>query len=236
MSGTSMASPHAAGVAALYLQNNTNASPSTVRDAIVNIATSNKVNNPGSGSPNKLLYSIFGTASPTSTPTPTSTPPPNTTPTATPPAGANVVKNPKFEKGPGVGWQQYSKGGYQLIDQTLPHAGAYSAYLCDYDACADWVEQTITVPNNATLKYWWYQTSRENTTEPFDYLRVQLFATNGNLLKTVRTWSNKSARNKWSQDSISLAAYAGQRIKLRFSSTTDATLKSAFFIDDVVVK
>lgn len=59
LDGTSMASPHVAGVAALYLQGNTSASPATVRDAIVNTATSNKVTNPGTGSPNKLVYSLL---------------------------------------------------------------------------------------------------------------------------------------------------------------------------------
>ncbi|MFD0726502.1 S8 family serine peptidase [Lysobacter brunescens] len=60
ISGTSMASPHVAGVAALYLANNPNATPTQVRNAIVDNATSGKVTDAGSGSPNKLLYSIFG--------------------------------------------------------------------------------------------------------------------------------------------------------------------------------
>src|SRR6185503_10292796 len=59
LSGTSMASPHVAGVAALYKQANPNASSTTVRDAIVNNATTNKVTNAGTGSPNRLLYSLF---------------------------------------------------------------------------------------------------------------------------------------------------------------------------------
>ena len=59
ISGTSMATPHAAGVAALYLQKNTSASPSTVRNAIVNSATQGVISNVGSGSPNLLLYSLF---------------------------------------------------------------------------------------------------------------------------------------------------------------------------------
>ena len=62
--GTSMASPHVAGVAALYLQNNTSASPSTVRNAIVNSATSGVLTNIGSGSPNLLLYSLLTTTAP----------------------------------------------------------------------------------------------------------------------------------------------------------------------------
>jgi subtilisin family serine protease len=59
LSGTSMASPHVAGVAALYKQANPSASASTVRNAIVNNATTNVVTNAGTGSPNRLLYSLF---------------------------------------------------------------------------------------------------------------------------------------------------------------------------------
>ena len=59
LSGTSMASPHVAGVAALYKQQNPSASASTVRNAIVNGSTTNVVTNAGTGSPNRLLYSLF---------------------------------------------------------------------------------------------------------------------------------------------------------------------------------
>ena len=61
ISGTSMASPHTAGVAALYLQNNTGASPATVASAIINSATTGKVTSAGSNSPNRLLYSLLTT-------------------------------------------------------------------------------------------------------------------------------------------------------------------------------
>jgi len=57
ISGTSMAAPHVAGVAALYLQGH-NATPQQVRDAIAGKATPNVVKNRGSNSPNLLLYSL----------------------------------------------------------------------------------------------------------------------------------------------------------------------------------
>ena len=64
ISGTSMASPHVAGVAAIYLSANTNAAPSAVDAAIKAGATPSKVTNPGAGSPNMLLYSRITVASP----------------------------------------------------------------------------------------------------------------------------------------------------------------------------
>ena len=59
ISGTSMATPHVAGVAALFLETNPSASPATVTAAIINNSTPNKVTNAGTGSPNRLLFSLL---------------------------------------------------------------------------------------------------------------------------------------------------------------------------------
>ncbi|WP_207782274.1 S8 family serine peptidase [Phytoactinopolyspora limicola] len=59
ISGTSMAAPHVAGAAALYLSENRNATAQQVKAALVNNATTGVVTNPGAGSPNRLLYTGF---------------------------------------------------------------------------------------------------------------------------------------------------------------------------------
>jgi subtilisin family serine protease len=51
-----MATPHVAGVAARYLQNNPNASAATVRNAIVNAATLNRLSGLPGGTANRLLF------------------------------------------------------------------------------------------------------------------------------------------------------------------------------------
>ncbi|MEV4710157.1 S8 family peptidase [Micromonospora sp. NPDC049374] len=58
ISGTSMASPHVAGAAALVLGANPSYSPAQVKSYLVNNATTGVVTSPGSGSPNRLLFVV----------------------------------------------------------------------------------------------------------------------------------------------------------------------------------
>ncbi|HMA21100.1 MAG TPA: S8 family serine peptidase, partial [Gemmatimonadaceae bacterium] len=81
--GTSMASPHVAGAAALYLQANPSATPAQVASAIVANGTYGPLGGLGTGSPNILLH-VNGSGGTVSgpAPAPAPAPAPNAPPTA----------------------------------------------------------------------------------------------------------------------------------------------------------
>ncbi len=122
--GTSMASPHVAGALALYLQTNPTASPSTATQALIANSTLNKVASAGSGSPNRLLYSLFGTAPPADTTAPTtsiSSPANGATVSGTVTVSANASDNV------GVSRVEFSVDGALLgTDTTSPYSVSWN--------------------------------------------------------------------------------------------------------------
>lgn len=89
-SGTSMATPHVAGAAALYLQANPSASPGAVNSAIIGNATSGALTNLGGGTVNRLLR-VSGSGGTVTEPAPAPAPAP-----PPPPPATNVAPTANF--------------------------------------------------------------------------------------------------------------------------------------------
>ena len=224
ISGTSMATPHVAGVAALFLETNPTASPATVTAAIINSSTPNKVGNPGTGSPNRLLFSLL-----------TGTPPPTPTPTPTPVPGAELLLNQGFESG-GVNWTATAGVITNSTGQT-PRTGAFYAWLDGYGTThTDSLFQQITVPstaNSVTLSFWLKITTAETTTTTaFDRLQVQVRNSSNTVLSTLATFSNLNKTTGYTLRTFDLTAFRGQTIRIYFLGTEDSSLQTSFVIDD----
>ena len=57
----------------------------------------------------------------------------------------------------------------------------------------------------------------------------------GTTLATLQTVNDGSTANTWTHPSFSLLTYAGQTIRVTFRATTDGSLTTTFFVDDVSV-
>jgi len=96
-SGTSMASPHVAGVAALWLETHPTGSAAQVTAALKDAATGNVVQAAGAGSPNLLLHSKLAATEPSPSASPAPSPSASATPSAIVlTAVARKVKSAKY--------------------------------------------------------------------------------------------------------------------------------------------
>jgi subtilisin family serine protease len=213
ISGTSMASPHVAGAAALYLQGNPGASPATVTNAILGNATTGKISGVN-GSPNRLLHNGSGGGTP---------PPP-------PPPTGELAVNGGFEQG-ATGWSGNTgvigTGGYAAA------GGSYKAWLNGYgSSSSEQVNQSVTIPSSvtgATLSFALRVDTAESGSIAYDFLRVYAGST------LLATYSNANESSGYVTRTINLSAYKGQTVNIRFSGTEDYTLQTSFLIDNVSV-
>jgi hypothetical protein len=188
------------------------------------------------------------TSTPTLTPTPTHTPTPTPTPTSTPtptptPGGGTttqLLSNPGFESGVGTPWVESSSGGYEIVDNSNPHTGSYEAWLCGYNNCADSIYQSVTLSSTTTkvvLTYWVYISTQETSSTCYDHFYVRLRTSTGATISTVQSKCNSNVG--WTQYSFdvssTLSSYHGKTIEVYFGATTDSSLITNFYVDDVAL-
>jgi subtilisin family serine protease len=241
ISGTSMASPHVAGVVALYLVENGAQSASAVAAAINGNATTGVVGNPGTGSPNRLLYSIFGAAPP---------PPPGTTvffdnfetalgwttnPSGTDTAttGAWQRANPETTTSGGTLQQGTTPSGVNAL-VTGAAAGA-SVGANDVDGGVTSVQSpAIALPSGTlSLSFAFYMAHLYNSSSA-DFLRVSIVGPGG----TTQVFQEVGAANTdnaaYATQTVNISAFAGQtvRILIQAADASTASLVEAA-VDDV---
>lgn len=309
INGTSMASPHVAGAAALYLSVNPRATPQEVRSALVDNSTPNVVTDPGPGSDNRLLFGTFQASDRTPPTVALTTPKADATLGATvavaadanddvgvtrveiyldgsllatdttSPFGASwdtttasdgahslvakaydaagnsaasaavkvivsngggacsatgqLVGNPGFEGGETV----WTAGG-GVITMSEAHAGSWKAWLGGYGvAQSDSLSQPVAIPAtacSATLRFWLRVATLEtNNAAAHDTLTVTVKDSNGDVLGTVATYSDRDVGADYVQRTFDVKAYAGRDVTLSFVSQEDSSNATSFLVDDV---
>ena len=238
ISGTSMASPHACGVAALILAQNPSFTPQQVRDRMVADSTLNVVTSPGTGSPNRLLFvnnggggnppvTVFSDNFETSQGWVTN---PNGTDNAT--TGAWERGDPEATSS-GITLQlgTTTSGTNDLVTARL--AGA-SAGANDVDTGTTSIRgPSIAIPatGTITLSFNYYLAHLNNATNA-DFFRV--FVGNTQVFQSLGAATNRAGA--WTATSVNLDAFRGQTIQIRFEAADAATASLIEAgVDDVLI-
>jgi subtilisin family serine protease len=231
ISGTSMASPHVAGAAALVASANPTWTPAQIRDELVADATPNVVTNPGTGSPNLLLFVDNGTTGP----------PPGTTVFAdtfetgsgwtTNAGGGDTVSAGAWEIGDA---QPTSSGGVSLqlgtavsgVNTLVTGAAAGAAAgEADVDGGVTSVRSPlVTLPGSGTLtlSYSWYLAHLNNSSAA-DFFRVSVVTGSGTTVLATTAGAASNRAGAWSTGSLSLNQFAGQSVRIQFEAADAAT-------------
>lgn len=153
------------------------------------------------------------------------------------PAPPSVISNGNFEQGEAA-WTQFSQRNVLPLILTqssspdplpvAPHSGVYGVWLGGLSNEFNYVQQAVTISSGQPYLYYWNWVASSDTPN-FDFGGVQINGT------TVDAFSLSTSTNTggWVKRVVNLSSYAGQTVTLRILATTDSSVNSNWFIDDV---
>jgi aqualysin 1 len=239
-SGTSESTPFVTGVAALALQKFPTASPASVTQTILSVATADTLNGIGT-SPNRLLYS-------------------NIDALADATGSTQVLGDPSFD----FGTTFWTVDICTIVNPTgcppeedialmsfNAHSGTGKAQLGGKPKSFHLQSEVRTIPSNvrkAELSFYLWIVTKENNGNQQgnnqgnnqggnkdDTLTVEVRDPSGALLGTLANFSNRDANATYTQRKYDLSRYRGRPIRLSFTGIQDHDRPTWFLIDDVAV-
>jgi Zn-dependent metalloprotease len=147
--------------------------------------------------------------------------------------GGGALTNGGFESG-STGWTATS-GVITSSTGGTPHSGSWYAWLDGYGSThTDTLSQTFTVPTGSpSLKFYNDISTDEVGSTVYDRLTVQVIS--GGVTTTLATYSNATPTSGYVLRTLSLSAFAGKSITVKFTGTEDSSAATNFLVDDVSV-
>jgi hypothetical protein len=160
----------------------------------------------------------------------------NTPPPVACSTSSELLINPGFESGLGIGWTAIranisananfpANTGTQKATFSATGRNPYSILF-----------QTVTIPANAcsvNLTFWYRVVSSEPVgVAAVDTLMASVYSPTGKPLKKLATYSNKNNSPNYQKATFDLAAFKGKTVQIFFQGNENATHPTTFLLDD----
>jgi len=234
--GTSMATPHVVGIVSLMLS----IKPSLFPGKVLQILQSTATAFPGGSSCNTSICGagIINAAAAVAAAN-SFTPKQAYMPIGLNPFVAVTLKNGNFDAGRDGSWTQYSTDSFDLIlsqseasnlgTTVTPHSGTYFVWLGGLHNENGGIHQQITVSAATPNLIFYHRIGSGETTCGKDIAQIRI---NDTAIKTYNLCTSQNTSG-WVKQSVNLAAFAGQTVKLEFNITTNASVFSSWYLDTV---